>query len=186
MFQAAFEAASLGNYLIIPRYSKTRPTVRVRRLLGQLDWPAFAFISSIEDIFSIKRHLKGSQAWSNKPVMFMKQKASSPKSVLDFLYPLRYKGATHCDVGTKSGRTPMTVATPSRHARRSRTIGSAACIVQPAQSARETVSEKLARYRKQARVMTHEQRGTDKAIKRDSIKRYDDWKDLRKRATKTK
>lgn len=50
--------------------------------------------------------------------------------------------------------------------------------------AKETVSDKLARYRKISKSMSHDQRGTDGEVNRDAAKHYKGWQDLRKQATR--
>jgi hypothetical protein len=50
--------------------------------------------------------------------------------------------------------------------------------------AKETVSDKLARYRKASKSMSHDQRGTDAEVNKDAAKHYKGWQDLRKQATR--
>lgn len=50
--------------------------------------------------------------------------------------------------------------------------------------AKETVSDKLARYRKMSKSLSHEQRGTDAEVNKDAAKHYKGWQDLRKQATR--
>lgn len=49
--------------------------------------------------------------------------------------------------------------------------------------AKSTANDKLAKYRRSAKAMSHEQRGTDAEVNDDAIRHYEKWQDLRKQAT---
>lgn len=50
--------------------------------------------------------------------------------------------------------------------------------------AKETASDKLARYRNASKSMSRDQRGTDAEVNKDAAKHYKGWQDLRKQATR--
>jgi hypothetical protein len=83
----------------------------------------------------------------------------------------------------------MAVASLSRHSRQSRATSSVSgtsrlTLNAAASSAKkESITDRIARYKKQAVTMNHEQRGTDEAVNKDSAVTYENWKDLRKKAT---
>jgi hypothetical protein len=85
---------------------------------------------------------------------------------------------------------PMAVASLSRRSRQSRatssTSGASRLTLQAvaAPPKKESITDRIARYKKQAAGMNHEQRGTDEAVNKDSAKRYENWNDLRKKATR--
>jgi hypothetical protein len=75
----------------------------------------------------------------------------------------------------------MTVAIQAQRGR-VRSIAMSPCSA----PAKETVSDKLARYRSAAKAAPHDQRGTDAEVNRDAAKQYKGWQDLRKQATSKK
>jgi hypothetical protein len=71
---------------------------------------------------------------------------------------------------------PMTVANLVQKVRHA---------IRPSSSpAKETVSDKLARYRTASKSMSHDQRGTDAEVNNDAVKHYKGWQDLRKQANR--
>lgn len=75
----------------------------------------------------------------------------------------------------------MTVATFARKRERGvRSIAISPCST----PAKETVSDKLVRYRKISESMSHDQRGTDAEVNIDAAQHYKGWQDLRKQATR--
>jgi hypothetical protein len=85
----------------------------------------------------------------------------------------------------------MAVATLSRRSRQSRATSSASGNTRPnrptllpTSSKKESITDRISRYKKQAATMIHDQRGTDEAVNKDSAVSYENWKDLRKQATR--